>query len=39
MITVNGEVSYGYSYDSGLDMALSKVLGDDHADCHSVGHG
>ena len=39
MITNSGEVSYGYSYHSGLDMVLSKVLCDDHADCHSVGQG
>ena len=36
LITDGGEVSYGYNYHSGLDMAPSKVLCADHVDCHGI---
>ena len=39
LITDSGEVSYEYSYHSGLNMELIKVSHEDHVDCHGIGQG
>ena len=39
LIIDSGEVSNRYNYHSSLDMALSKVLCDNHVDFHGIGQG